>query len=311
MAAKRKARGISRGVQLSLDVDREQSLAPKAHTIHSLVNQRMSVHDALAELVDNSFAPGKGGADGIWIDVSPDRILVWDHGRGVDDLNRLFQLGNTSSWEDPSDIGLYGVGATNAAIWLGGYLRVTTVRDGLVHSHETDWDECTKRGKWAKPYLRRGKSARPDNVPPQLLVEGKASSGTLIEIGRRRRGGRNFKMETLMQRLGFTFGPGLRAGKTINVRRHGGNWLPCEPIEPPRLTDVIEFESSVEGMTYRCRAGLMIDPVMHMNAFHVGFSHRVLEKLGSPSKTWVARASSRRSTSVPIGVGALRITRMQ
>jgi hypothetical protein len=79
MAVKRKARGISRGVQLSLDVDREQSLAPKAHTIHSLVSQRMTVHDALAELVDNSFAPGKGGADGIWIDVRPDRERCSEH----------------------------------------------------------------------------------------------------------------------------------------------------------------------------------------------------------------------------------------
>ena len=138
------------------------------------------------------------------------------------------------------------------------------MRDGQVHSHETDWDECIKHERWAKPYLGHGKSARRDNVPPQLLVEGKVSSGALIEIERRRRGGRNFKMETLLQRLGVTFGPGLRSGKTIDVRRHGGNWLPCVLIEPPRLTDVIEFESSVEGMTYRCRAGLMIDPVMHV-----------------------------------------------
>jgi hypothetical protein len=281
-AARDHAKTTSRNSRQRSKVDHEEGLAPKAHTIHSLISQRMSVHDALAELVDNAFAPGKGGADEIWIDVSPHRILVWDHGRGVDDLNRLFQLGNTSSWEDPSDIGLYGVGATNAAIWLGGYLRVTTVRKGQVHTHETDWDDCVKRERWAKPYRGRGKSAQLLSVPPELFVGAQPSSGTLIEIGRRRRGGRNFKMETLMQRLGFTFGPGIRSGKAINIRRHGGAWLQCVPTEPPRLTDEIEFESSVEGMTYRCRAGLMIDPVMHMNAFHLGFSHRVLEKTREP-----------------------------
>ena len=51
-ATRRKARVISRGMRQSSDADLEQSLAPKAHTIHSLFSQRMSVHDALAELVD-------------------------------------------------------------------------------------------------------------------------------------------------------------------------------------------------------------------------------------------------------------------
>ena len=200
-------------------------LAPMAHTIHSLISQRWNVHEALAELVDNACAPGKGGADAIWIDVGHDRILIWDHGRGVDDLNRLFQLGNTSSWEDHSDIGLYGVGATEASIWLGGLLKVTTVRDGRLLFHQTDWDACIKHDRWASANTGDGKRARRDNVPCQLLVDGKVSSGTLIEVVRKRRGRRNFKMAALMDRLGFTFGPGLRNGKQIFVRRHGGEWF--------------------------------------------------------------------------------------
>ena len=51
-------------------------LAPKAHMIHSIISDHWSVHSALAELVDNAFAPGKGGADAIWIDVQRDRICV-------------------------------------------------------------------------------------------------------------------------------------------------------------------------------------------------------------------------------------------
>src|SRR5262249_22764030 len=134
-----------------------RDLAPKAHMIHSIISTNWTIHAALAEFVDNAFAPNKGGADDIWIDVHSDRILVWDHGRGVDDLNRLFQLGNTSSWEDRNDIGLYGVGATHAAIWLGRGLRVTTIREGRCHEHQVDWDECIRQDRWPKPYRGAGR----------------------------------------------------------------------------------------------------------------------------------------------------------
>src|SRR5262245_21090210 len=159
-----------------------RELAPKAHMIHSIVSNNWTAHAALAEFVDNAFAPNKGGANDIWIDVRRDRIVIWDHGRGVDDLNRLFQLGNTSSWEDRSDIGLYGVGATHASIWLGRGLRVATVREGRLHEYEVDWDECVQHGRWPKPYQGAGRDAALLSTPVELMRGMKPASGTRLEI---------------------------------------------------------------------------------------------------------------------------------
>ncbi len=93
-------------------------LTPKPQLIRSRVNRDWTPHKAIAEFVDNSLGPNKGGAHEVYVEFGPGYIEVTDHGRGCDDINRMFCLGDSSSFEDRRDIGLYGVGATDVVTFL-------------------------------------------------------------------------------------------------------------------------------------------------------------------------------------------------
>ena len=92
---------------------------PKPYFLQAMRNQSWTMTGALAELVDNSFGPGRGNANTCEIVYDPTKrlLIIQDDGVGMPSIGRLFQLGNTIG-RAPGDIGLYGSGGTMAILWL-------------------------------------------------------------------------------------------------------------------------------------------------------------------------------------------------
>lgn len=236
-----------------------QTNAPKPHLIRSVVNMDMTAAEAFSEFIDNSLAPSKGGAGTVDIRITKDTITVRDDGLGMDDINRLFSLGDSSSFHDRSDIGLYGVGGSHAAIWLGSKLEVQTTHDGKTQRHRTDWDHCVEANQWPAVCEKRRKAA-------------KKARGTLLTI--RRHPFRKFQIPSLMERLSQTFAPGLESGKSILV-----NGEPLVAPARPALKEEKRQEGEVAEMKYSARVGIMAKGDARRYGIHVRFSHRIITTL--------------------------------
>ena len=115
-------------------------LIQKPHMLRSVRARTWHLPGAINEFVDNSF--GHGNAETVEIVIGGEEIRVADDGIGVDDVNRLFRLGDASAYTRPGEIGQYGVGAKNAMLWLGDHVEVTTVRDSRRHEMVVNWREC-------------------------------------------------------------------------------------------------------------------------------------------------------------------------
>jgi hypothetical protein len=228
------------------------------------------------EWVDNSFQHGLSDRITIMID-SNRNIAIRDYGIGIDDINRVFRLGDASAYGDWSQIGQYGVGATDAMIYLGEVADVETVRDGRKHRMVVDWDRVERTGLWPLRYAGAG-------VPAS-----KGEVGTRITV---RRLNQHYKLttsEAVAKELGLTFAPALRAGAKITLYHYV--WrerrvIEVEAFVPPDLTDVKVITGSVvDGKTeYRWTGyvGLSRSLVERHNGVHISFRHRVIEMTRDP-----------------------------
>ena len=95
---------------------------------------------ALAELLDNSFGPGRGNATAVTIfhDPAARTLSVLDNGRGIYAIGRLFQHGN-SIGHSIGDIGEYGAGGTKALLWLASKVSIWTLREQMVQHDRVIW----------------------------------------------------------------------------------------------------------------------------------------------------------------------------
>src|SRR5215469_15378187 len=147
---------------------------PKPAMLRSVQNERWNVSGALAELLDNSFGPGRGNATTVTIfhDLTARTLTVLDNGRGMDAIGRLFQHGN-SIGHSIGDIGEYGAGGTKALLWLASRVSIWTLREQMVQHDNVIWknwfnldsfDDANVSNDW-----RRSNSS---NTPAELLAIG-------------------------------------------------------------------------------------------------------------------------------------------
>ncbi len=232
---------------------------------------------AIEELVDNSIGHGRADAISVLID-NKDGIAIRDNGIGVDDVNRIFQIGNASSYSDLSQIGQYGVGATNATIYLGDTVTVETVRDGKYHKYSVDWQTVERSQQWPLEYVGDGRSARIDQVGTNVTVTNLARHYMLATS------------EKMARDFGIVFAPALRRGTKIllfhtlaNGTKQG---LVVEPFTPQDLTNIITISGQIETkhgtLRWAGRAGLSATLVERHNGIHIAFGHRVIETTCDP-----------------------------
>jgi len=129
-----------------------ERLTPLPHLVKSIRSRNWNLSGALMEWVDNSLQHGRAKNIAIYIG-NGENIAILDDGVGIDDINRVFTLGDASAYGDLSQIGQYGVGATDAMIFLGEKSTVETVRDKRKHKMTVDWMgvEESGNGRCATP----------------------------------------------------------------------------------------------------------------------------------------------------------------
>jgi hypothetical protein len=249
-------------------------LTPAPYLIRSRKNRPWTVAQALAEPTDNAFAPGKGEAQNIVITLRKDRLGIRDDGLGIDDINRVFQLGNHGP-SVPGDIGLFGVGVTDASIWLADRLEVTTVYQGRLYAHSTSWKHCLEAGVWPTRYTGQGRKAKASERGTDIWF---------LDLHR------TPYPKTLESLLSSLYAPALRNGRTITISDERSADAP-DTIEVraarPSNVALTEIQGEVTTRTgvlrWTGRAGLATGPLSgDQNAVHIGFGHRIVKTTRAP-----------------------------
>lgn len=248
-------------------------LIPDLHIIRSYVNADLGWSAALAEFVDNSFAADAGAASVISFTIGPNEITIEDDGSGLQNVNALFRLGQSESKFSKSDIGLYGVGAKAASLWLGYEISVETIKKGFLHQHTVNWSRARK---WPSEYAGSGKRTT-------------RRSGTTITIKKVHAGRSRLHMDALCRLLGMTFAPALREGRHIKItdtRRKYPVIYEVETDEPPEpiLTHKRSFSGEIKGAAYGVFIGAKEKYESRHNALFINFGHRVIEIDRNPWK---------------------------
>jgi len=99
-------------------------ITPNVHLIAAQARTDISYAEGLAEFVDNAF---DAGAVNVSIDCG-EALTVKDDGSGCPDLQVMLTLGGHRRTQT-TRLGMYGVGAKNAAQGLGQLLSISTVCD--------------------------------------------------------------------------------------------------------------------------------------------------------------------------------------
>ena len=218
--------------------DKRRAL-PTARILKAVREKKWEIIFALAEFVDNCFGEKRGRASRVWIGWDPKlRVFtILDDGQGMRDVSDLFTLGQGAE-SGAGDIGIFGVGATEAALFLANQMDVWTLRKGRVAHMKTDWERCVERSEF--PVItNKWKEATAATCPTVLL---EVEHGTLIRLELRRGVGRSVHPEYLQERLSRLFGVGLRSGRRLtwtSIEKDGDIVTQIREWSPGKLEDVI------------------------------------------------------------------------
>jgi hypothetical protein len=255
---------------------------PKPYFLQAMRNQAWTITGALAELVDNSFGPGRGDATTCHITYNPKTrtLSVVDDGVGMTSIGRLFQLGNTIG-RSPGDIGLYGSGGTMALLWLGAAASVYTLRDDKVSHDTVVWSQSIEAGRF--PRINEAwQPASLSNCPAELFEQGQGTAVVLKLADERGK----LRADNTKRDLARIYGPGIRAGKRIvwtTLGKNGETETLTDPIVMPGDDDkVVDFDFALEYgneiLPVRGQVGL-VDGLSVIDAgIHVGYGSRVIAK---------------------------------
>jgi len=190
---------------------------PTARILLTIRNRSWTAHQALAELVDNAFGEKRGRASHVRIAWSPKcrMLTILDDGQGMTDVLDLFTLGQGTE-SGGQDIGLYGVGGSEALLWLADYAEVTTLREGRVSRGKADWAKCIERQQFPD-INNRWRDATVATCPTDLLELG---HGTGIALRLRPR--LQIHSELIQEKLSRLFAVALRTNRHIT-------WTTLEP----------------------------------------------------------------------------------
>src|SRR5262252_813060 len=253
---------------------------PTARILKSYCHRKWTIAEALAELVDNAFGDQRGKASAVWIRWNPKKrtLTIWDNGRGMDDVRDLFILGKGAA-SGTGDIGLYGVGGSEALIWLATYAQVFTLRDGRVAHGIAHWADCIKSevfpdidGRW--------RTASPNTCPTELLECG---HGTLLRLIMYSGKGTKVLPEYLCERLGRLFGVGLRNGRRLTwlTEQKDDQVIETQIHEwhPGVMEDVISGTVTLDnGLSATVRAGRIPQLSVAQSKLSVNYLYRQIKE---------------------------------
>jgi hypothetical protein len=258
---------------------RRREATPVAHMILSKRMADHKPHDMICELVDNAL---DADADRVWIELGRRGVTVADDGSGMEDINDAIRFGKgTRAGRRGGVLGRYGVGMTDALCKLGPRAEVTTLRDSKLRRLRVDWEECLRDGHF--PYLA---DERPRGSSEITLFDGLSPcSGTRVRIHGQPPG---IHLDKLRRLLTERYTPGIWQGREILLRREAPrrqpgsdfapDWLVVEDMDPGPLSDVIEYDGTIDGRPYHVYGGLMTRRSVVYNRAFIGYAYRFVEE---------------------------------
>lgn len=234
--------------------------SPDPHYLSSKMVENLSWHDALAELIDNSF---DANANRCEITVAAKHLIIQDDGDGAPDVSKFVKLG-AHQQHRRTGLGMHGRGLKDAWLWLGRRIEIESNHKGHKYSLSLDSEELIANN-WQGP--------APKDAPSK-------STGTKIVFPSIVR---QSPRDDTKNKLRKTFMPALRDGRQI-ILRVGGKSSRLTPYELPPLEDVINETIEVDGRVVIIHAGIVpAELPNHTPGFMYIFKHRVImeSSLGS------------------------------
>jgi hypothetical protein len=259
------------------------NIAPTTHALDAQHNTLLGWDRAIGELVDNSF-----DADAHRIVISIDRKLleVSDDGCGTDDIQAMFQQGRHVR-HGSTQLGRYGVGLKDAAIWMWGTTSVFSATSKNFSRGTVDWDAIKRSGAWDVDVDRFDVTL--DNLRDAKILSGQGTRLLFERIGRTFT---KTNLDKLLDYLSYTFSPAIESGKQIEIKFSGKSYL-VPVYKRPSLDQPLETSGIVAGHSYRVRAGIVRKgEANNLRGFAIAFRHRVMDPTQrgcgefSPSRFW-------------------------
>jgi hypothetical protein len=250
------------------------SLEPKVHLLETFRHDPWPLVDAIEELVDNSLGEGRGNASRIDVQINTKtrRITVFDNGAGMEDIGRLFVLGDSIGY-CKNDAGRFGSGGTRALLSYADNPQVYTLRDGVMQYATVNWKRLIRQGGMLGKKQIKIKALTEEQWPKEF---NKLTSGTLVEldIPRSRFLFRGKTKDIVPTRLAKVFGAAIDAGRQIYVNGERLSvWKPAD--FETYVNKRIELKNGlgahlIAGTGKGIQAG---DAQMHIN-----YTYRFIEK---------------------------------
>lgn len=237
-------------------------LTPKAHVLHSFMNSRILWHNALAELIDNSYDHGQ--ANSVEIIVEDNIVKIKDDGRGVSDVTSCFRYGDHRV-SGKEGISKYGVGAKDVWLAFCNTMRVITVKDGIKTIAEADCEKMASNQSF-------------EMEDPESTTSQDGEIGTIIELHLRK--GKKPPKDDAIDKLRWMFTPALRNGfqivhSTVSGRK---TRTALRPEELPLMTDIVQAEFDLQGKGVKIEIGIIADgQEMKNGPFWLIREHRIVQ----------------------------------
>lgn len=242
-------------------------ISPTTHIIAAMRSANFSVMRMISEMIDNSLDAGATR-----IDVSKVKT-VWtfaDNGSGISDFASAMRQGHHEP-RSTKTIGMYGVGLKDAAIWAGNKMDISSSDGDLMRSGCVDWGVVERSGLW------RIGAPTPCPATPEICAKAGVAHphGTTIMFKGSNRKTRAWK--DIVESISYHYANAIRSGVQITVVREKAKPAIVTPWSGPALDSVIEGQSSVRGMDFSYRAGVMkAGEVCSKFGYNIHFSNRVL-----------------------------------
>lgn len=229
---------------------------PKSSVLKAYRAQSLPWWKRIAELIDNSL---DAGATRVTISFRKQTLSVSDDGCGAKDPVVLVTLGDHVGHGSPG-LGMYGIGAKDAWLCTGPVIEIDSVHRGERRYLKVDARQMEK-SDWDIPDVEYTPSDQP--------------SGTTIKIGIS--GDQNApQWQSLTERLGWVFAPGLHAGKQILF---ADAKLPLVPTAMPPLDNCVTDTFEIDGKPVSICIGMRPSGAKIFNGpFWLQYRHRTIDR---------------------------------
>jgi hypothetical protein len=262
-------------------------IKPPAHLALSLRNERISPTYVVGDFLDNSLSPTKGNATKavIILNQAEDTVTVLDNGIGADP-NAIITPGESTTAENSTDPGLFGVGATRGLCQFGEEWDIYTVHDGRFHHHHVDALADEQRGDWYPAYTGTGVPVEQARRAMPKLMRDQGSVGTML-VARTGIARRSLRVQAMLDDLSMIFTPALLTGRSIRIVLipRGGKRVRDEylvPFVPQSLERQWQITGNVDGMAWEGTVGVAPDLHTRFATVSIGYGHRVIERTTDP-----------------------------